>query len=292
MNSAQLQSRIVAAAFCAILLASVALAHEFWVQPDTFRPAVGAATGVRLFVGDGLPGEHKPRSARKLERLDVIGPDAGAKPVNIDGEDGADPVGTITPAKPGVYAVAYRGRESTISLEAEEFEEYLRQEGLTGILKNREELNESKAAGREAYSRCAKSLLCAGGEPSGAWDAKTGLTVEIVPLSNPYAAHAGDTIAFLLLRDGEPVADAQLMALTQDGGKTVRTTARTDASGKASFTLQQSGLWIINTVLMDRVDPTAKRTDVDWVSIWSSLSFDLARAESVPPAPEKSSTER
>ncbi|MBS0192286.1 MAG: DUF4198 domain-containing protein [Phycisphaerales bacterium] len=279
MNLAKPRFRIVALAFVAGVLASVAFAHEFWVQPDAFRPAVGAATGVRLFIGDGLPGEHRPRDARKLERLDIVGPEAGARQVPIDGKDGADPVGTITPTKPGVYAVVYRGKESTISLAAEEFEEYVRGEGLTDVIKKRAELNESKAAGGEAYSRCAKSLLCAGGESHGAWDVKTGLAVEIVPQSNPYAAHAGDTIAFLLLRDGKPVADAQLMALTRDSGKTIRTIARTDASGKASFTLQQSGLWVINTVRMDRVDPKAGRTDVDWVSIWSSLSFDLARAE-------------
>lgn len=287
MNSAMPSPRIVAIALFAAVLASAALAHEFWVQPDSFRPAVGAATGVRLFVGDGFPGEHKPRDAKKLERFDVTGPEAGAKPVAIDGKDGADPVGTITPAKPGVYAVAYRGKESTITLEAEKFEEYLREEGLTEILKKRADLHESKAAGREAYSRCAKSLLCAGGEGAGAWDAKTGLTVEIVPTTNPYAARAGDTIAFLLLRDGKPVADAQLMALSQEGGKTIRATVRTDASGNASFTLKQPGMWVVNTVLMDRVDPTAKRTDVDWVSIWSSLSFDLAPAEAVRPVPKK-----
>ena len=284
MHADRLLCRNLAVAVCAFAVASLAWAHEFWVQPDTFRPAVGAATGVRLFVGDGFPGEHKPRDAKKLERLDVIGPEAGAKPVAIDGKDGADPVGMITPAKPGVYAVAYRGKESTITLEAEKFEEYLREEGLTEVLKKREELNESKAAGREAYSRCAKSLLCAGGEPAGAWDVKTGLAVEIVPTTNPYAAHAGDTIAFLLLRDGKPVADAQLMALTQGDGKTIRTTARTDANGRASFTLKQSGLWVINAVRMDRVDPKAGRTDVDWVSIWSSLTFDLAPAASTPPA--------
>jgi len=245
---------------------------------------VDASVDLRLYVGDGFPGEHKPRDAKKLERLDVIGPDADSNPVAVEGKDGADPVGSFTPVKPGVYVVSYRGRESTLTLEAEKFENYLREEGLEEVIKKRSELNESMTPGREAYSRCAKSLLCAGNSTDGAWNVKSGLTVEIVPASNPYAAHAGDTVGFVLLRDGKPVANAQLTGLSQVAGKTVRATARTDAAGKASFTLKQSGLWVINAVLMDRVDAKAGRADVDWVSIWSSLSFDIAGANQVEPA--------
>ncbi len=257
---------------------SAAAAHEFWIAPETFRPAVNAATSVRLFVGDGFPGEHKPRDDKKLERFDITGPAADAKAVPIEGKDGADSAGSVTLAKAGVYAIAYRGKESTITLEADKFEEYLSEEGLDAVLRQRRELHESSAAGREAYSRCAKSLICVGDEPAGAWDRRTGLTLEIVPVSNPYAAHAGDTIDFLLLRDGKPVVGAQVTALTLDAGTTVRASARTDAKGKVSFTIRQSGLCVIGAVLMDRVDAAAKRTDVDWVSVWSTLSFDLAPA--------------
>lgn len=262
--------------------ASVAIAHEFWIQPVSFRPALNAEVGVRLMVGDGFPGEARTRDSKKIERLDVLGPSSEGKAVAIDGKDGDEPVGVIKLARPGVHAIVYRGRETTIELEAQKFEDYLREEGLDAIIKRRAELGESKAAGREGYSRCAKSLVTAGGEASGAWDASGGLKVEIVPTANPCAARAGDTLGFRLIRDGKPVQNAQLTALTQAAGSTVRMTSRTDDHGEASFTLRSPGLWVINVVLMDRVDPAANRADVDWISIWSSLSFELAPSESPP----------
>ncbi len=260
----------------AFVVAAVgAWAHEFWLQPVNFRPAVGVPVGVRIMVGDGFPGEARPRDPRKALRFDATGPGGAGKPVAVAGNPGDEPAGTFTFERAGVWALAYRGAEVVISLEARQFEDYLREQGLTHVLKARAERGESAAAGREGYSRCAKTLVCAGGDTAGAWDARTGLQVEIVPERNPYAAAVGDSVAFTLLRDGKPVPDAQLMALSVENGKTVRTTARTDESGSAAFTLHRPGLWIINTVVMDRVEATANRTDVDWVSVWSSLTFEM-----------------
>jgi hypothetical protein len=59
-----------------------------------------------------------------------------------------------------------------------------------------------------------------------------------------------------------------------EAGKPTHATARTDAKGSATFTLKQPGLWVLNAVVMDQ--PPEGRTDADWVSTWSSLSFDLA----------------
>lgn len=260
-----------------ILVASAAVAHEFWIQPDTFRPAVGAPTSIRILVGDGFPGERRLRDSKKLERLDLIGPDRPDKPRPIEGKNGDDPVGTVTLVKPGVHAIVYRGRETTIVLDAEKFESYLREDGLDEASRRRAELGESGVPGREAYSRCAKALVCAGSEAGGAWDVRAGLTLEIVPVSNPYRAVAGNRLSFQLLEDGKPVAGALMAALTSVDGQSLRLTARTSGDGTASFELHSPGLWLINAVRMKRAEG---RDDVDWVSVWSSLTFELATGSS------------
>lgn len=255
--------------------AAAALAHEFWIQPDAFRPAVGVATPVRLVVGDGFPGERRARDGAKAERFEMFEPGGGAaRP--IEGKDKDEPAGTFSARRPGVHAAAYRGRESIITLEAEKFEAYLREEGLDSIVAKRKELGESDRPGREAYSRCAKALLCAGGETDGAWDASAGLSLELVPTSNPYEAGAGDRLAFVLLERGKAVSGAQVAALTSVGGKTLRLNARTDEKGRATFELPASGLWLINAVRMERA---RGRTDVEWESVWSSLTFELGPAK-------------
>jgi hypothetical protein len=249
------------------------------VQPDSFRPAVGATTPLRLVIGDDFPGEQRPRDAKKIERFDLIGPDPDARPRAVEGADGANPAGAITTARPGVYALVFRGAESIITLPADKFEAYLREEGLDAALRARAERGDSAAPAREASSRCAKALLCVGGGGGRAWSAPAGLAFEIIPASDPCAARTGDTVAFVLLREGRPLAEAQLTALYSADGRTLRTVARTDAAGRASFTLRRPGLWVINAVSMDRAEGKLRRPDVDWISVWTSLSFDVAPAE-------------
>ncbi len=272
---------IVVAAFAA----RPAAAHVFWVQPDTFRPAVGASTAVRLVIGDDFPGEQRPRDAKKIERFELIGPGPDARSVAVQGSDGANPAGEIATARPGGYAVVFRGTESIITLEPEQFEEYLREDGLDDALRSRRERGESAAPGREAYSRCAKALLCAGGEGAktgNAWSVPAGLAFEIMPASDPCAARTGDSFEFILLRDGRPLAGAKLTALYSADGRTHRASARTDAAGRASFTLARPGLWVINAVAMDRAEGKLRRPDVDWISVWTSLSFDVAPSAREP----------
>jgi uncharacterized GH25 family protein len=264
----------VFAAISTVMLAGTLRAHEFWVEPSKFRPGVGEKVDVRLLVGDGFPGEVRKRDDKKIERLDVIGPRADAKAERIAGKDGEEIVGSVVIEKAGVHAIVYRGRESIIELEADKFEAYLKEDGLDNAADYRRQHGETGKAGREAYSRCAKGLLCAGADSSGAWSVKTGLGLEIVPVDNPYAAKAGDRLAFVLLEGGKPVEGAMMVALHAGSeGKTLRTTARTDKDGRASFELKQPGVWLINSVRMARA---VGRTDVEWTSVWSSLTFDIA----------------
>ncbi len=267
----------IIAALAAALAASLASAHEFWIQPAAFRPAAGERVAIHLLVGDGFPGEHRAFDSKKALRLEVLAPEAQEKPLSIAGKDGDDPVGWVTVDRPGVWAVVYQGRESVITLEAGEFEAYLREEGLEHVIEARADIGESASPGRESYSRSAKALLCAGGRADGAWGARADLPLEIVPVTNPYSASAGERLEFMLLQRGNPVAGAQVMALCSVEGRTQRTTARTSAEGKASFHLEHPGLWVINAVRMERA---AGREDVDWTSTWSSLAFELASAPS------------
>ncbi|MGQ0627329.1 MAG: DUF4198 domain-containing protein [Phycisphaerales bacterium] len=277
----------IALCICALLFAGAAAAHEFWIQPATFRPAAGAVTPVRLLVGDGFPGEGKPRDPKRLERFDVIGPGKDEKARPVEGKDGAEPAGIFKAEKPGVHALVYRSKEATIELEAEKFEGYLRDEGLQKTIEDRATRGESAKAGREAYSRCAKALVCAGDDPAGAWNVRAGLALEIVPETNPFQSHAGDKLTFLLIEDGKPCADAQVNAMTEVEGKTRRTTMRTGPDGKVTLELKSPGLWVLNVVRMRRAE---NRSDVDWVSVWSTLTFDLAPAPVAPlgiPAPAR-----
>ncbi len=250
----------------AALVPPTATAHEFWIQPATFSVSPGERLDVALRVGDGFDqGVAYPRNPAHMTSFSLI----GEKTRSISGKPGADPAGRITIDEDGTLALAYTSSESTITLEAERFESYLRTEGLEEIIRLRERRGESQAPGREAFSRCAKSLVRSG-EPRSTQDGPVGLELEIVTELDPYQLEPGDRLPVRVLWRGEPLAAAQIRTFVQ--GNPEPRVVRTGPDGRAPIELTDSGVWLLSVVHMESAQP---RTDVDWLSTWSSLTFEI-----------------
>ena len=64
--------RLRLAVFAAALAAPAAVfAHDFWIEPSSFHPAVGSAVQLRLFVGPDFQGEPFPRVPNLISRFVV-----------------------------------------------------------------------------------------------------------------------------------------------------------------------------------------------------------------------------
>ena len=265
-----MKSRTAALAALATFV-SVCAAHEFWIQPSAFRANVGEKVDVRLLVGDGFPGEARPRDPTKLVKFVVVAP-SGEQP--ITGEDGADPAGTVTFKDAGTHVLGYRSTSTRIALEAAKFEAYLKEEGLDHVIKARATDGTSKVEGTELFSRAAKSLVQVGGTPDAGFARTLGFPAEVTPTTNPYSAKAGDALTFRVTDDSAPAADALVLAFSQSD-PSHKLTARTSSTGEVTFTLDRPGVWLIASVRMSRAQPDQ---NADWQSVWASLTFDLAAA--------------
>lgn len=248
---------------------SVCAAHEFWILPSTFRANVGETVDVRLLVGDGFPGEARPRDPTRLEKFVVVGP-SGESP--ITGEDGADPAGTVTFKDAGTHVLGYRSTSTRIALEAAKFEAYLKEEGLDHVIKARAADGTSTKEGTELFSRAAKSLVQVGGTPDAGFSRTLGFPAEVTPTTNPYTTHQGDSLTFRVTHDNGPAADALVLAFSKSD-PSHKLTARTGSTGEVTFTLDRPGVWLIASVRMSRAQPGQ---NADWQSVWASLTFDLA----------------
>src|SRR5262245_46419265 len=113
-------------ALAACLLAAPASAHDFCIEPSTFRPAVGAELGVALRVGQDVRGDPVPRNSRLITRFALV---SSLTETPIPGFEGAEPAGIVHVTEPGVLWVAYRSGRTAVTLEAEKFEKYLAEEG-------------------------------------------------------------------------------------------------------------------------------------------------------------------
>jgi uncharacterized GH25 family protein len=263
----------------ALVLAAAALpaavsGHDFWIQPSSFRPAVGSAVQLRFYVGPHFEGEPFPRVPGLLSRF-VLLPASGPER-DIPGRPGMDPAGVIRVDSPGLQIVAYRSRNSPLTLEASKFDEYLAEEGLEKIAELRKKRGQTQATAREVFSRCAKALLEAGGGPPSGADRALGLTLELVAEKNPYTLAAKDELPVRLLLEGRPLAGALVQALLH-GEPETRASARTDRDGRARLRLARPGFWLIKAVEMSAAP---EGVEADWQSLWASLTF-----ENSPPNP-------
>jgi hypothetical protein len=236
------------------LVASSARAHDFWIEPSSFRPAVGESVALRLKVGEHFEGDAVPRRSGRIERFfarSVSGERA------VPGKEGGDPAGLVAIREAGTTIVAYSGRPNRIVLEAAKFEAYLREEGLQSVIALRAERGQSAAPGREIFSRSVKTLLHRGaGE---ALDQPLGLRLEVVKRGS----------GFEVLFEGRPLNNALVVALRRgEGRKPLR--ARTDTTGRVTFPAFIRGEWLVKAVHMV---PAPESADAEWESLWASVTF-------------------
>lgn len=253
----------------ALLGAASLRAHDFWIEPSTFRPAPGQRVTVRLRVADHFPGDPFPRNSARIERFAVLGDGAEAA---IQGAEGVDPAGYMV-ATPGLKILIYDSNHASVELAAEKFEHHLAEQGLEKISELRRKNGRSASPGREIYSRCAKALVAVGNGPGEGYDRRAGLPLELVPEKNPFLLKPGEELSLRLLYQGKPLAGAWVQARNPRRAEE-SVSGRTDQQGRLRLRLASGGFWLVKAVHMV---PAPKESGADWESFWASLTFEIPR---------------
>ena len=259
--------RVVPGLVALALAACPAAAHEYWIAPSDFTPAVGETVEARLLVGEMMKGTELPWLTHQIASMDVA---AGSAVTGIEGLEGDLPAISFAADEPGLHVVAHTTHPLTVRFDTmAEFEEYLAYEGLSRIADRHRERGLPESRIVESYVRSAKALVQVGPVEQGDADRPLGLPFELVALANPYAG--GDTLAVRLLWQGKPEAGTQIAVFRERGGDVERTLVRTEADGGAEIPLGGGGLFLLNAV---HIEPIEGETH-SWASIWASLTFGL-----------------
>lgn len=252
-------------------LCAPALAHEFWIEPESFRPKLGVRVPLRVYVGQNFVGDSIPYFPDRFERYVSVGPTGEHV---IPGVLGDDPAGAVTAAAPGLYILALRTKPDKVSFDtSEEFERYLRAEGLERNLTRHQSRHKPGKIIHETYFRCAKSLLAAGNIPTDAADKALRLPLELIAETNPYRLGNSPKLRLRLrlLYLDKPLEGA-LVVLSNKTKPLDKLKARTDKDGRVEFSLPLRGVWLANAVHMI---PAPLLSGYDWKSLWASLTFEL-----------------
>jgi uncharacterized GH25 family protein len=252
-------------------------AHDFWVQPDSYRIEPHATVPITLQVGHGAFRQRSPLPLGRITRFEAVTP-AGTTVDLRDNLHLGRPTedGELQFREPGTYLVVLETDDRAQShLPALRFNDYLRAEGLTAALEQRKRAHRMEADGSENYSRRAKAIVQVGPQSAGAQTQVTralGLPLEIVPDVSPYAMPKPPVLPVHVLFEGRPLAGAlvKLTNLEHDAGPVE--THLTDQYGRTSFAMPDGGKWLLN-VIWSQPLPSTQETDFE--TIFSSLSFGL-----------------
>jgi hypothetical protein len=251
---------------CLILFATVAQAHEYWIEAEDFTLAPGAELKADLKVGQDLSGNRMTFFPPGFVRFDLID-DNGVRPV--EGRLGDRPALSANDLAPGLTIAALETTPSSLTWsEASKFQAFLEYDGLEWVAEAHADRGLPDEGFSESYTRYAKALISVGA-PIGQ-DQVTGLTLELIALENPYA-HDGP-LPVLLLYQGAPKAGTQIALFHRaEDGTVTRDLFRTDETGQAMIPRRGAGLSLLSAVHME---PRAGDPHV-WHSLWASLTYDI-----------------
>lgn len=259
-------------AVAASLIAFPALAHDFWIQPQTYWLLPGDRVPMTLLVGHGAA---RQRSTIPANRFTLFRSSGANGVVNRMGNltVGAATDATLVFDTSGTYVVFFSTSGVPSELPAPRFNEYAAAEGLSQVLAQRAANGTSNQPGRELYSRRGKAIIQVGLPGSAAQPQITrpvGLGLEIVPLSNPYALGKASRLTVQVLYQGRPLPGAlvKLNNLASDAQPVE--THLSDAAGRATFQARRSGQWQFNVVWSQ---PLANNGTADFLTTFSSLTF-------------------
>lgn len=261
-----------------VLGAVVADAHDLFLRPRDFVVRAGAEVRVRILNGSFTSSESVVARER-LRDLAVAGPAGIAHPDRASWSDAdKESEWRVALREPGTHVLGASLEPKTIRLTGTQFNRYLREEGLPGILAERKTARRLGDPAHERYAKHVKALVRVQGEASAAadtaWKVAFGYPAELVPLDDPYTLPAGGTLRVRAVADGTPLANQVVQAggRTTAGSRIPQREVRTDADGIARVPLAARGTWYVKFIHMRAVPPSGTDS-VNYESKWATLTF-------------------
>jgi uncharacterized GH25 family protein len=263
---------ILAAALLLVVVA-VANAHDMFVKPARFFVAENAELLVRVLNGTFSRSENAIARAR-VRDISIVAP-VGRQQIDtaVWSVEGDTSTFRFRTGAAGTYVIGASTRPNVIPLEAKDFNDYLRSDGIPDVLEARRAAGELDTPARERYAKHVKALIQVGEARSEHFSTALGYPAELVPLDNPYALGGSRMLRVRTVVDGAPVANQFVVygGRTPNGGRLAQGSVRSDSTGVARIPLRRPGVWYVKFIHMAR----AQGDTVDYESKWATLTFQV-----------------
>ena len=256
--------------------ASLLEAHDLFFRTDSFRVPAGSTVVLRALNGTFSLSENSV-SRDRLRDLSVVSPAGHSHPDTTQWSSAGDTSKlTVRTGAAGTYVIGASRRSREITLKADEFNTYLKDDGIPDVLAARTKAGELKKDATERYAKHIKAIVQVGATRSGDFSAVLGYPAELVPLDNPYSLAVGSTLRVRALVEGKAVPNQLVVAggRSSSGARLRETRVRTDASGVARIRLAARGQWYVKFISME---PFTGPEKIDYESKWATLTFEVYR---------------
>ena len=253
-----------------VLVGFIAQSHEFWLQSKKFKFLVGEELAVDFKVGENFEGEQWDLKKHKIEKLELHQPTKFKDVKALVKPEGRDRL-KIKLTEEGTHLLAMQSNYAYIELEAQKFNEYLKEDGLDNIYDLRKNSNTLDKPSKEFYVRFAKLLVQVGNKTDNTFKKKIGFKHEIIPEQNPYTLKSGDYFKCTILYEGKPSPHQLVKVWNKIGTTTFLQNLYTENDGTVTFPINAKGAWMVSTVKMI----ASEIPGGDWQSMWASLVFGI-----------------
>ena len=273
-RSARAATRVASITAVFILSAvTAAAAHDMFLRPTRHFAPENAEVRIRVLNGTFVRSEN-PIARNRLADVSVVSPTRRSAldtaEWTVTGDTSTFHIHT---RGAGTYVVGVSTRPSVISLIADDFNLYLKDDGIPDVLEARQKAGDLQKPAVERYSKHVKTLVQVGNTRSNHYSTVMGYPAEIVPVENPYDLAAGATLRVKTLVDGKPAANQYVLY----GGQTASAVAieqkstRSGPDGTASIPLTQAGTWYVKFINMVNI----KVDSLTHESKWATLTFQI-----------------
>jgi hypothetical protein len=154
-------------------LTVLAFAHEFWLLPKKWRVEPGQPVQLQLRVGENFSGDPWEAAASRVTSLRSLLGKSLTEHLPALQKQGIDSL-FLTFDRPGTHLVALATNSKFIELDAQKFDNYLKEDGLEHVRQIRRQTGQSERPGREFYRQGCRHADSSGQHPDGGFFQKNG----------------------------------------------------------------------------------------------------------------------
>ncbi|MEO7965002.1 MAG: DUF4198 domain-containing protein [Gemmatimonadaceae bacterium] len=272
---------LIAAAAALLFVVLPLEAHDFWIVPDAFQVAVGAPLLFRTVTGVHFATSESPVAADLLTDARILAGDSSRDERLGDfSVSGKSLMIGHKPATAGQRVVVLALAPRTSRMTGEAFLRYLRLEGAADAADRllREGRSPSGSDSVEMRStKFAKTLAEVGSGGPRAFQRTAGHALEFVPLSDPRALRAGETLSLRVVARGRRLVGARVYAGRAPDADTTseNLVLTTDDAGVVQVPASRAGLWNVRTSSV-AASTAVGRTTSEWEVEWATFVFAVA----------------